>query len=73
MLLHGKLKGRGVILDDEPTDVPEGTAVEVVVQVGAPREPSGLCGIWNDERSAREIVRELREARTGYGGRTPPL
>jgi hypothetical protein len=73
MLLHGKLKGRGVILDDEPTDIPEGTPVEVVVQVGEPGQASGLCGIWNDARPAGAIVRELREARTGYGGRTPPL
>lgn len=29
---------------------------------------SGLCGIWKDERSAEEIIEDIRLHRTGFGG-----
>ena len=28
---------------------------------------SGLCGIWEDERSAGEIIKDIRLHRTGFG------
>ncbi|MBI5185158.1 MAG: hypothetical protein HZA01_05465 [Nitrospinae bacterium] len=34
---------------------------------------SGLCGIWKDERSAVEIIRDIRLRRTGLGGRKVEL
>ncbi|GJQ49945.1 MAG: hypothetical protein H3C64_09690 [Candidatus Kuenenia stuttgartiensis] len=30
---------------------------------------SGLYGIWNDERSAAEIIKDIRLHREGFGGR----
>ncbi|MDO8724692.1 MAG: hypothetical protein Q7J35_01320 [Candidatus Methanoperedens sp.] len=30
---------------------------------------SGLCGIWEDNRSADEIIHEIHSNRTGFGGR----
>jgi len=30
---------------------------------------SGLCGVWRDDRSAEEIVEDLRSHRSGYGAR----
>ncbi len=30
---------------------------------------SGLCGIWQDDRSAEEIIEDIRKHRTGFGGR----
>ncbi len=32
-------------------------------------QASGLCGIWQDDRSAEEIIEDIRKHRTGFGGR----
>jgi hypothetical protein len=32
-------------------------------------QTSGLCGIWQDDRSAEEIIEDIRKHRTGFGGR----
>ena len=36
-------------------------------------EPSGLCGIWKDERSSAEIIEDIRSRRTGFGQRQVEL
>ena len=33
------------------------------------KQTSGLCGIWQDEKSAEEIIEDIRKHRTGFGGR----
>jgi len=33
------------------------------------KKSSGLCGIWDDERSADDIINDIRSYRTGFGGR----
>jgi len=43
-------------------------SVKVRHKKGEARE-SGLCGIWEDERSAAEIIKDIRLHRTGIGGR----
>ena len=30
---------------------------------------SGLCGTWKDDRNPEEIIRDIHEHRTGFGGR----
>lgn len=32
-------------------------------------QESGLCGAWQDVRSAEEIVKDIHSHRTGFGGR----
>lgn len=32
-------------------------------------QESGLCGVWQDIRSAEEIVKDIHSHRTGFGGR----
>ncbi|OGP11920.1 MAG: hypothetical protein A2055_01810 [Deltaproteobacteria bacterium GWA2_47_9] len=34
---------------------------------------SGICGIWEDERSAAEIIKDIRLQRTGFGCRKVSL
>lgn len=34
---------------------------------------SGLCGIWEDERNADEIINDIYTSRTGYGNREVSL
>ena len=33
------------------------------------KKSSGLCGIWEDNRSADEIIDDIHSFRTGFGGR----
>jgi len=33
------------------------------------RKASGLCGIWVDERTAEEIIEDIRKNRIGFSGR----
>jgi len=40
---------------------------------GKQAQPSGLCGIWKDDRSAAEIIRDIRSRRTGFGQRQVDL
>ena len=37
------------------------------------RKSSGLCGIWVDDRTAEEIIEDIRKNRTGFGGREVQL
>ena len=32
-------------------------------------QTSGICGIWQDDRSAEEIIEDIRKHRIGFGGR----
>ncbi|MGD9578280.1 MAG: hypothetical protein AB7Y74_08515 [Syntrophorhabdus sp.] len=41
--------------------------------VGKEFEPSGLCGIWKDERNSGEIIEDIRSHRTGFGNRRVEL
>lgn len=34
---------------------------------------SGLCGIWEDERNAEEIIYDIYTSRTGFGKREVTL
>ncbi|MFZ2633410.1 MAG: hypothetical protein WA081_18240 [Desulfosalsimonadaceae bacterium] len=34
-----------------------------------PSETSGLCGAWQDNRKAEEIIEDIYSHRTGFGGR----
>ncbi len=36
-------------------------------------QTSGLCGIWQDDRSAEEIIEDIHKHRTGFGGREVSL
>jgi len=37
------------------------------------REATGFCGIWEDERSADEIIDDISSHRTGFGNREVEL
>ncbi|MGE0084501.1 MAG: hypothetical protein AB7S75_08770 [Desulfococcaceae bacterium] len=49
-----------VIIEKEVSPV----TVHVVIPDKNEKKSSGLCGIWEDERDADEIVRELRALRS---------
>ena len=34
---------------------------------------SGVCGIWKDERSADEIIKEIYDSRTGFSSKSIEL
>ncbi len=49
-----------VLIEDQSSPV----TVHVVISDENEKKSSGLCGIWEDERDADEIVRELRSLRS---------
>ncbi|MCP4221635.1 MAG: hypothetical protein GY765_43825 [bacterium] len=52
-------------LDDTGEIEPQ---TDIPAQEEQPTE-SGLCGIWDDERSADEIIEDIYSARSGFGDR----
>lgn len=47
-------------------------SVKVTPKKGAAKG-SGICGIWKDDRSSAEIIKDIRLHRTGFGGRKVEL
>jgi len=45
------------------------TLITVKTKKTIKRKSSGLCGIWEDNRSADEIIKDIHSFRTGFGGR----
>lgn len=45
------------------------TLVTVKLRKTIEKKSSGLCGIWDDNRSADEIINDIHSFRTGFGGR----
>lgn len=52
-----------IILDEEVI-LPDGLKVQVLLPAARPLKLSGLCGIWQDERTAEEIVQDTLVGRT---------
>ncbi len=57
MVLSGHVKDNVIILD-KPIKLPEGMKVRIMISDKTLKK-SGLCGIWQDSRSADEIVNEI--------------
>lgn len=47
----------------------KGSLVTIKIKKSIRKKSSGLCGILEDNRSADEIINDIRSYRTGYGGR----
>ncbi|OGJ85488.1 MAG: hypothetical protein A2268_03130 [Candidatus Raymondbacteria bacterium RifOxyA12_full_50_37] len=62
MTLKGHVDN-GVIILDEPVNLPNGTRVTIQSKVGKVKDPSGIAGSWVDDRSAEEIIKDI------YGSR----
>ena len=45
------------------------TLITVKIKKTIEKKSSGLCGIWEDNRSADEIIKDIHSFRTGFGGR----
>ena len=54
-------------LDQSDEDVRE--SWKDVLEKQEPPAESGLCGIWDDERTPDEIIDDIYSHRSGYGGR----
>jgi alpha-D-ribose 1-methylphosphonate 5-triphosphate synthase subunit PhnL len=53
----------GVIVLDKPARLPQGTPVLVQVQTRKKKDSTGIAGIWHDERSANEIIKDIYQSR----------
>lgn len=66
-VLSGHVKNNVIVLDNQ-VQLPDGIKVKVIIEE-APA-PSGLCGIWQDDRPVEKIVEEIVGARSS--GRNMP-
>lgn len=62
MVISGHVKNSVIVLD-EPVNLPEGIKVKIMIS-DKTLEKSDLCGIWQDSRSADEIVNEIISSRS---------
>lgn len=53
----------GVIVLDEPATLPDGTHVLIQPEEQERRDPTGIAGSWEDERTADEIIQDIYQAR----------
>jgi hypothetical protein len=53
----------GTIVVDGPMRLPEGATVVIRPEKKVVRDPTGIAGLWVDERSPQEIVSDIRGAR----------
>lgn len=53
----------GIIVLDEPTKLPNGTHVLIQPQEQERKDPTGIAGSWEDERTAEKIVQDIYQAR----------
>jgi hypothetical protein len=59
---RGHVQG-GVIVVDSPSRLPEGTHVLIRPERKTLTDPSGVAGSWLDDRSAEEIIKDIRSSR----------
>jgi hypothetical protein len=58
MTYKGIVKGNTIIFET-PVDLADGTEVEIIPL----NQDDPVCGTWHDDRSAEEIIRDIRAAR----------
>ena len=67
--MHGELKKKAAsehtTLKNIITDMID-DYLSVTARPSSPMKKTGLCGIWEDDRPADEIVRDIRSGRTWF-------
>lgn len=58
MTYKGIVKGNTIVIET-PVDLADGTEVEIIPL----NQNDPVCGTWQDDRSADEIIRDIRAAR----------
>ena len=58
MTYKGIVKGNTIVIEP-PVDLADGTVVEIITL----NQIDPVCGTWHDDRSADEIIRDIRGAR----------
>jgi predicted DNA-binding antitoxin AbrB/MazE fold protein len=62
MIHKGRVKGNTIVFD-QPIDLEEGTEVEIIPVSESIGTEDTVCGSWKDERTAEEIIAEIRSSR----------
>ncbi len=62
MTLKGYIKHGNIVLD-EPVRLPEGTHVIIKIDKSKGIDAGKVAGIWKDDRSSKEIVKDIYSAR----------
>ena len=63
-VITGHIVNNQIVIDSKGIALPEGARVKITVLPKPSEKASGLCGIWEDERTAQQIADEIRETRT---------
>jgi hypothetical protein len=56
-----------------PLEISEKEEIDPKGKKEAELNASGLCGIWQDERTSEEIIKDIYSHRTGFGNRQVEL
>ena len=63
MVLKGLVKNNTIILTP-PVNLPDGTVVDVIpLDNNDNNIDDPICGSWQDDRSAEEIIKDIRNSR----------
>lgn len=63
-VITGHVVNNQIVLDDKVDTLPEGATVRITILSKRGIKKSGLCGIWEDERSPEEIVEDIVNSRS---------
>ena len=62
LILTGHVHNNVITLDNKEHSLPEGCAVKII-PIKDTDETDELCGAWEDERTAEEIITDIKKAR----------
>lgn len=62
MTLTGHVKNNMITIDNKEVNLPDGSMVKII-PVNKKEEIDDICGSWEDDRSAEEIINDIRQSR----------
>ena len=62
MTLIGHVKDNIITIDNKDVNLPDGSLVKII-PVSNEEEIDDICGSWEDDRSAEEIINDIRQSR----------
>ena len=61
MTLTGHVKNNIITIDNKEVNLPDGSMVKII-PVNKKEEIDDICGSWEDDRSAEEIINDIRQS-----------
>jgi hypothetical protein len=64
MTITGHVHGNTVTIDDSSIHLEEGAIVQIIPMLTKSKEKDDIAGSWQDDRTAEEIIEDIRSSRT---------